>query len=573
MSFALRISNLSDRAFGFAWMAILLSFLLIHHFIGFSGPFGYDDMWYAKIAHELNNGQFDLIQDHYTYRWTLVFPLALFYRLFGVSTYTSALPSLIYTMGTLYLMYKMVKGRIPFVLATSFVVFNGWYSFYSDKIMPDVALTFFITAATYFVFSTYGIGQENNGLPKDENTKKWIRNGLGLSLMILMAFMTKGTMVLFIPCIIIFAAWDLLFGERVHLKFWLTFLISMGVLLIGYFLLIHFLTGDWTSRFTAIVKNGYVNRCSYDLLPTETLLKRIGYEYWKMLFQSDMVAGFAWLIPFLFLVSKWGEGRQVKFFGLLTLLGFLCANFMSISITSYIPMCPDPRHFLYLLPIAGIGASSILHDLLKHKGKSRVLIFLMVFIVLDILSFSVGYIGTASVLAVFSLVLILKLVFPNWNNSWFAVIVVAGMIIHPIRNIIYAQTRNYNTQKNFIRALYHSNLTEAKSNTKLKSMVISNHAQCTIGDYILGFDNEHIQFIDFAQFDTTEIQYNGYSDFYLLKNGQTRILSKMGDSELPEFAVKPREKHELLKEDSKSISLFRLNVTDLKKYKNRKKLD
>jgi len=72
---------------------ILLFFLLIlilFHKFGYIGHYCFDDMQYAKIAHDFLNGNIDY-NDHYSYRLPTIVLTALSYSIFGISDFASSI--------------------------------------------------------------------------------------------------------------------------------------------------------------------------------------------------------------------------------------------------------------------------------------------------------------------------------------------------------------------------------------------------------------------------------------------------------------------------------------------------
>ncbi len=72
----------------------IMGFMVLYHLVAYFGHYGYDYMQYAQLAKQIADGAFTLDNgDHFSYRWTLLLPTALSYKLFGVSDFASALPS------------------------------------------------------------------------------------------------------------------------------------------------------------------------------------------------------------------------------------------------------------------------------------------------------------------------------------------------------------------------------------------------------------------------------------------------------------------------------------------------
>ncbi|RME94081.1 MAG: hypothetical protein D6772_15125 [Bacteroidetes bacterium] len=315
--------------------------------VGYFGHYGVDDMEYARLAHAILAGEWEWT-NHYLYRWTLLLPVALAYHVLGVNDLASALPAMLAYAILTYASFLALRHlrTTRFALGLSLASLSPWLLFYADKLMPDIWVAASSTLALVILYLyRYQMGANP------------IRGGIYLSLAILMGFLAKGTIILIAPLIVLLCVLDLV-AQRFW-RFWLTVLLSAILLLGGYFLLIHHLTGHALARFVAIAQNSYLNSCSYDQQDTSVLWARISTGFWEMgVRESILVApllGLA-LLPWR-KFSRWWQLHEAQAFWSVSLVVLLLsANFMSISVTSYNPMCLDPRHYLYLIPVGGLAA-------------------------------------------------------------------------------------------------------------------------------------------------------------------------------------------------------------------------
>ncbi len=522
------------------WFGVLIICVLIHHFFGFNGHYGYDDMWYAKVAHGITNGQLDLQSDHYAYRWTLIFPLALVYEIFGINDHSSGMVSIGYFIGILFLMYRLIKNQDFFVLASSFVVFNGWLLYYSDKIMPDIALVFFLFAAFYQLYQQRYVRER----------KHYLRAFL-FSLMIFLAFITKGTVLLMIPVFGFIALIDL--WRNRNRRFWWFSLGCMMLLLFFYFGLLYLLTGDGMIRFKTITSNSYFNKCSYDQLPLIETIRRIGYQFWDLLLKSDMLASIVWLIPMVFVIlflKRTDVNSRLKFLITISLTLLIVANFMTISATGYVPMCPDPRHFMYFIPITAVSGIYILQYLLD-KDEHYLYMFIPTAL-LAILSLLLGYTGSAIVMSAYAVLFLIRLLGLRFQSKYMYLLLILPLFVQPVRIMIKSSEGNYSEQKALI-------IDQIKP-LKKETIVVTNHAQSTIGNYLLEFDNSHVRFITHEEFIRTKHKSN--VDYLLLKNGKTRVLSNTTHSQLPKYAQKANDLFECIYRGN-NLTLFKMDESKL----------
>ncbi len=341
-----------------------LSFLLFNHFFGFLGHFGYDDIHYARLSNGWLNGQF-LAADHFSYRFPLLALTTLSYWLFGINDFASALPSLLVTSGILFLVYRETKvmGMRIVIAALALTLLIPPFLLYTDKIMPDIYLAFF----ALWAFMIY-VRARHSPIPL-----KW-RTSVYFALALFFAFITKGTVVLLVPVLAV------LFIQDIRLKrlrsFWYSSLLSGLIFLAIYFLGLQLFIGDALGRFSAIAAGAYESACSYHLQPFVSTLKRVGYEFLNQSLKNGLFLSALILIPFLTrarirsVISGRSPAHLYAWIGFLMLVS---SNFMTISVTGYNPMCLDPRHYLFLVPILAIPASSAAIRLIEQRLSVSVL--------------------------------------------------------------------------------------------------------------------------------------------------------------------------------------------------------
>lgn len=334
----------------------LLFFVLMvicYRLSGYTGHYGYDDMQYAEIAANMLNGNIDF-DDHFTFRFTIIAATALCYRLFGINDFASSLPAMVATIMMLVTIYVILRRRGFWTTAIglALTVTTEAILFYSNKLMPDIYVTFFTVLAAYTYYRQRYETQKHTG-----------RHAVLFAVSLWLAFMSKGTVVLLLPWLLYLFVNDCL--QKKAGKFWIWAIVSGAVCLTIYFASIKLMTGEFFYRFKSIAQNSYLNKCSYDQQPLAILLKRIYFDYFEMTVTSGMAVPMICIAaPF---VSK-GWRKMLKmadttsYFVVSAMLMFLSGNFMTISATSYIPMCIDPRHYLFIIPIGAVGTALILQQ-------------------------------------------------------------------------------------------------------------------------------------------------------------------------------------------------------------------
>jgi len=506
-------------------------------------------MEYARLAARLSEGLFDST-NHSSFRLTLVGLTALSYKLFGINDLASSIPALAYTAGSLALVYLILKNEEWHILTIGLALFslNNWTFFYSDKLMPDTAVTFF---AFLFVYVFYLYKYAPKKMPV------YVYSFLA-ALALFLCFNSKETVVLLAPLMIWLMITDIVLKRSG--KFWLQFIGFCLIFLTLYLVACELVFGNAMERFRAIVANSYLNSCSYDQQPFAETLKRIMYGLAKLFLIQDMLLGFLVVLSTLYFapVRQWLKLADRKsFFVVSSVVLMLSCNFMSISITSYIPMCPDPRHYLFLIPVIAVAAALVMKDHFQ-SFKFRGIFFILILVAFAV-AMGMGHPIARKLYLPVLLVAGIVLLYKNMEigKRLFAILMVAALLFQPADMFIYAGEVSYQKQKEIVQ-----DELIAKNQDYI---VITDEVQKRLGYYYSGFnDSARCRFINYAEADTFHFPSNARK--ILLNNWYTRYLSGMDDQDLPYYAttaenpVSKDEKHNLfifeLKDFARRARLF-----------------
>lgn len=501
--------------------AILLMYIIIvllFHLFGYTGHFGFDDLHYAGLANDLLNGTVNF-EDHYAYRFPLILFTSLFYSIFGISDFTSALPSLIITIAILITVYNNLReqGTMAIIIGLSLTTLSNWFLFYSDKMMPDI----YVALSVIWALSIIARYRFKSGRTRT------LPYALLLALSLLFGFMAKGTIVLVIPLLLFLVVTDII--QKRDMRFWIYSVISGLALLALYLLVIWIVTGDVMKRFDAIASNSYLNLCSYDQQSIRILLRRIFFSFFELTVYQSLATGFIFIIASLF---QKNAGRYFKlddafsFYLVSALILLLSSNFMTISLSSYAPMCLDPRHYLFLVPVASIPASKIIVDFMKTK-RSAIPILIALLSVTVVSFFLQGHTFWKLYLPLFALFSTYYLARTMLRNQQLFVILFAGILmVIPLEMIKYAQKVNYREQ----RAV----AVEQVLDSNRDCFVITNEVQKRLLGYYSSFDNDQSR--RFLSYDEFEADTTTGGKKLLFLNGHTRYLSGMEQTDLPYYA-------------------------------------
>lgn len=343
--------------------------LLIHMVFVFAGFYNNDDIKYAKYAAKIaSNGiTFTPAASHYEVRWTVIVVTAFFYKLFGIGSFTSLLCSFLSLLFCGWLLHRMMRNdKLPvYFLSLLFFFFAHSIIFYMHRLLPDPAMCL-IVLWMYLSYRTYRLRDER---------PLWY--ALQFALAILLAVITKETIIIVMPLFILFFLNDVF--RKKQFAFWKYTVPLVAGFLFLYLFYFKLTTGSFFYRYQLLREGSYTTGCSYDVLPFTDTLKRIGYELWiNLMLNGDMLI----LLPAIAgcinrnkLAEMTGLPRTdvVAFIVLL-----LSANFMTVSFTSYVPLCPDPRHFLFLFPFAALLAGPVLYAYFKRPQEFLILPLLII---------------------------------------------------------------------------------------------------------------------------------------------------------------------------------------------------
>jgi hypothetical protein len=334
---------------------VAVGWVLIHHLFFYYGHFGFDDLHYAELAHDLYRGRVDFA-NQYTYR---IVPLALWglsYQLFGIHDWSSALPGLILTAGILGMLYVEFRKQPVWMFGLATAAFFGmkWNLFYSDKIMADT----FVSAFVFGGWAWYHL-QRTRRMPATVA-------GIFAAASLFLAFNSKGTLILIAPLFLVYLLFDL---SVKRWSFWRTFIPGSVVLLGLYFLASAIVVGTPLARFQAIEGTHYLNPCSYDVLPFDVLVDRLTWGFYGLLKASGLLVHAVFALSALLLYAIKPHADRAMLVYPATVLGCLLSiNFMTISLVSYNPVCLDPRHILLFSPIVSVCSAYTFAGLCRTVG-------------------------------------------------------------------------------------------------------------------------------------------------------------------------------------------------------------
>lgn len=494
-------------------------------------------MEYAQIAWQVSNGKFP-IENHFAYRFALVLPTSLSYLLLGVNDLASSIPPLLAAIGILYFVSLFLRNESKWVLflALSICTFSPWFLRYSTMLMPDIYVCLGFVSALYFLWKA----QEESVHQKTA--------ALGFCLSLFFGFLAKGTIVLILPTLLLILLINVF--QRKNVTFWIWSGIFGIGLLAMYFFGIYLLSNDPFMRFKVIGENTYLNRCSYAAQNSSILLKRISIDFLKMIQRDHLLLNYLFL-GFTLLYLLWKQKFEVKKNSHFTILAgvtlLLSANFMSISLEAYNPMCLDIRHYLYLIPIGSISLALLLLNTEFQKLKWGLLLVPPLGL---LISYQLGNPDFFILTLPFALVIFTYLILSHkdWSKAFILILLPLVMVFKPIEMMKDAGELNYEGRKKFVL----ENLIKDQE----EKLILTDPVQANLGNYYLEFETDKIQFEDFRNYKSTGDSIE--KPTYYLYNWHSAQQSFITNSQVP-FYLKSSKTEDPIKEDKPlAIAIYRV---------------
>ncbi len=417
----------SDKKIQHIIFLVFVLALIVHLVFTFTGFYNDDDINYARYAADiaLNGISEKIAVSHFQLRWTVIYVTAFFYKIFGISTITSALCSFISVIGSGFLITKMIRKYNPVIFTFSLLMFFFAYStlFYMQRTLPDVTICFAVLWM-YYSYRSF-----------TEQPTNHIKYGVQFSLALILAIITKESIIIALPLFFILFFNDLL--KKRNARFW-SFAIASSLLMVFLYLLyFKIATGSFLFRYNLLQSGSYFSECSFDKLPFLFTLKRIGYQLWEnMLVNGDWLILIPSLTAFIYRkkIKLYAEINELDFFTFLILL--CAANFMTISFTNYVPLCPAPRHFMFLFPFAAILGGPIMYAFFKDPKKFLLLPVFMILATCILFYLKAG--NTKYLYLLFSIILMARFIlsFIIHSKTAFTLCTLAFILLFSLNYII-----------------------------------------------------------------------------------------------------------------------------------------
>ncbi|WP_187632127.1 ArnT family glycosyltransferase [Hymenobacter lutimineralis] len=346
----------------FALLGVVL-FTTVFFWLAHEGLYALDDYYYARYAHQLLTGAFrvepdplGLLHDPLKERPLIFGPVALLYRLFGISIITTTLWPLLATLGCAGLLWALYRRRHP-VTAAGAMLLLGLHYFtlnLATYLYPDNILMFWCLASAAALLQ----GRR----PPQTRPAAW---GAGFAVLNFAALLSKETIAYYLPFYLLLLGRDV--WRRQHLRFWFSALLVGGALLAGLLLFYQHYTHDALYRLHLIENtNAFLSEGNYLSGNRASLVARLTWQPVAFLVGSGLGVAFllaAWAaVPASSTEQGPNDARYWLALGGCTLAFYWWG---STSLAHYNPISLLPRMTTPLLPPLCLAAGFGLERLVR----------------------------------------------------------------------------------------------------------------------------------------------------------------------------------------------------------------
>ena len=492
-----------------------LSFIIIHHCFVFLGFYGNDDVNYARYAAMAAHGEklSLLTADHFELRWVAIYTTAFFYRLFGINEFTTAAFGSIALALTGYYIKKIMR-QTPlwtYILALILFFLNYRIIFNTHRLLPDSGVCLFIFGAYYYYLRALEGGRS-------------LSNAAVSAVFVFLAIITKETIVLSIPLFIFLCARDI--SRKQMFTFWKAAIGLLSALIFAYLLLFKINTGEWLYRYTLLQANVYDSACNFAGLPFSETVKRIGYYLWEAFLRNGDLLYLIFGLCGFFYRNKVMPSKAAREIALAFFILLLSSNFMSISFTSYTPLCHDTRHYLFLFPFAAISGGWMLAAYIAEPRKYLpvlILPWLATVILFGIgggaIKFLYLLVGLLLLIPVFSR----SIINPGTLKGVFAVMLAGCMALRPLYDLYHNEFSYYYDHKKLVKEIF--------SRSRQSAIIFTgDDLTAAMSEYFLKYNSPSLAFKNL--YATDSLSYIPANHIYLLVNQAYNIKMDAGVREL-----------------------------------------
>jgi hypothetical protein len=490
--------------------SFILVFIVLFWYLSFDGFYFYDDYNYCLYASQLAEGKFSLLDDIFSHRLLVFFPIAILYKFFGINDFTSTVWPLTVTLGTVMLVFILLRNSPSKATAAVVLLGLSYYPiFFSNKVYPDSIVSFFSFLSVIILYKA--------------DTGRYNMKAAAFVMAVFCAFLSKETVIYFFLFYLIVFISDIYSG--LNKKFWLATGLIALIIFSGYFISYKILTGSYFFRFEAIENGHYAFPLSYFQKSFIEFIPRLTYEPLLMMVSSEMIIPFILSIPCLvtFRFNQLKNLRDEKvFWTTLVICLLLMIWFWTTSLRDYNPVSLLPRMFILLMPpLSVLAAVSINEFILK---RSTLLLMAILFFICSVLAYYFGIKSYIIYILIGATFVLIYLVNNKLEKEKLSIVFIFLMclvsVIHPSYTMFKPSQSGYFSEKKIIDKYLKGG--------EGSNLVITDGQLCSGHLFYYEFKpNRHYQYLNYKQVNATDLK--AYRYFILINRHSFDLFHSMGD--------------------------------------------
>ena len=362
-------------------------------------PFS-DDYCYAYHAHNLLEGHLNLTYNQFQNRFGVYVPASFFFYLFGTNPYSIALWPIIissFTIAIVFIFVNKIADTTIALLSAFLISINTIQINYSAAIFPDLIVSFYCIGAILLLH--YGRQHKNQK----------ILYPILLNIFLLIGFLTKETIVLIFPFMLIILCYDLF--KKENTLFWKRTLVFGFCSVVLILLMYYFITGDALFRIKSLFQfnNQLLNE------EAETYIRdNFSSNIFKWLnSEVGLVFIFLFAISTLLTIRKYDLSKFMNFiavYSFSTLLLFVSFFYSD----KYAPLFMLSRMWILLIPSFCILTAYFITNMHQHFC----VVLIILFTILTIYNFNAFDYKRGTLFALFFATTLVTYYLSRKNKHW-----------------------------------------------------------------------------------------------------------------------------------------------------------
>lgn len=316
--------------------------MLLTWYMANDGLAFWDDFSYLNLANQINEGSFEITNNHFTSRVALLYPVAWIIKYLGINAFSITVFPLI--CGLIALNLLLWLGHLYHhwlgVFVALFFVCDYHVITFITHLFPEMPMALYALAALV----AYDRVNRNEG-----DYRLW---ALVMATSIFLAFLTKMTVIMIGPLFIYLFINDY-WLRRKNRGFWM-----IGVILLLFFVLTNGfwyqeVYGDFFYRFSNISDNHEATVKTFFDKDALTVIKRLTYLPLLGFLRGGFFIPLLFALPALVTIKRkdWSLDEPEKLWAVAVIFIIGTWWFMSTNWKYYSPMPVDTRHITLVIPI------------------------------------------------------------------------------------------------------------------------------------------------------------------------------------------------------------------------------